>query len=226
MARQGWRVHQVRRDDRRDLNRQGRRRAAGAGPAATVAELLVDEGRHGHGRAGDRPHRRGAAAEDCLGPGPAAPSPAPESASAEGPRRAWPIATAAAPKRRRAPRGNEGLACRRPRRGSRGPWTSRACRASGPGRAHRQVPTCSRPLRTREAPRRRRGASANGASAPRRRAGDPSRCARQRGGARTLHGAVALDPHGDELPHADRDDARGAAQGAQGGRAQRSRSRI
>ena len=73
-------------------------------------------------------------------------------------------------------------------------------------------------------------ASGNGAAgsrrrarptAPRagRRAGDQAD-ARRRGGARALHGAVALDPHGDELPHADGDGARGAPQGAQGGRAQ------
>ena len=69
-----------------------------------------------------------------------------------------------------------------------------------PGGADHQVRRArSAPPATARAATQRRGATARGASAEL--AADEGR----RGGARPLHGAVALDPDGDELPHAHRD---------------------
>ena len=56
------------------------------------------------------------------------------------------------------------------------------------------------------------GATANGKPA----AGELRAAEGRRGGARALHGAVAGDPHRDELPHADRDRARRAPARAEG----------
>ena len=192
MAREGRRPDQGQRHDRRDLDRQGRPRAALARERHRQRAARRG-GRHRHRRPGDRADR--------------------------GRRRGRPQAAPArrrGQRRRAAPRPPPP----RPRTATRvSPVAARAAAAegvdlgsvSGSGREGRI--TKSDVLDA---------AAGNGAAAaaqpatPRRGSAD----ARRRGGAGPLHGAVALDPHRDELPHDHRHDARRAPPAAQGGRPQ------
>ncbi len=74
------RIHQGRRHDRRDLDRQGRRRAAGAGERHGQRDPRAG-GRHRHRRPGDRTHRRGGLG--CGRPGIAANRPADDTSASD-----------------------------------------------------------------------------------------------------------------------------------------------
>ena len=190
MARQGRRPDQGRRHDRRDLDRQGRRRAALARQRHGQRDPRRG-GRHGHRRAGDRPHRLG----DAAAPAPATgarrgsrSAPPPSGAGTDATARA--AAPAAAPRSAGEPRPParptaQGLAGGGARGGGRGRRPARASPAAArPGGSSRPT-CCARRRRRRHAPR------GDGATAPRDAHASAEHAADEgrRGGARPLHGA-------------------------------------
>ena len=216
MARAGRRSDQSQRHDRRDLDRQGRCRAAFAGHRDGDGDP-GGGGRYCHRRPGDRADRRRGwrwrdirlrrAADERRG----------RRARVLGQRRRW-RADANDRRARRSTRRKRTGHCRGrqdlPRSGARG---GRGGREPGErlgqrtGRAHRQVRRAQRGGRQR----RRSGGQRRNRNRDAR--GRPAAEGRRRG-AGQIHGAVALDPDGDEYPNADRDRPGRAPARAEGGR--------
>ncbi len=207
MAPQGRRAHQGRRDDRRDLDRQGRRRASR--PRDRDRDRATrgggSDGRCGPGDRADRglrrrrPHSRR----------PQSPSRQPRRHRRPRRRRCKTVA-ASRPSPREQPRSTASI--------------SQGCKAAGRPDASRR-PTCL-PQPT-EAPRRhpplpqkapeRAGAAGRIAE---------HRTARGRCRARAIHGELAVGADGDELPHDHGERTRCAPPGAEGGGDARSPSHI
>ena len=181
---------------RRDLDRQGRHRAALPHRRHDHRDPLR-RGRHRHRRAGHRAHddaTNGAVA----GPPPAAP-------------RREPAARATAPRRAAAPDGRQGLPRRRAHGRRRGRRPRTASPAPAPAGASRS-PTSST-SRTAAGPRR----PADRARRRRRHQG-------RRGDARAVHGREPVDPDRDLVPHDHRHHDGRPAQAAQGRRREASPS--